>query len=47
MNVSRAKLDRKTKWKADADASMSEGLLFLLHGIAEAGCMCKDFGGDG
>jgi hypothetical protein len=49
MTVSRAKLDRKIKWKADADAdaNMSEGLLFLLHVIAEARCMCKDFGGDG
>jgi len=47
MTVSIAKLDRKTEWKADVDANMSEGLLFLLHGIAEAGCMCKNFGGDG
>jgi hypothetical protein len=47
MTVSRAKLDKKTKWKANADAIMSEDLLFLLPGIAEAGCMCKDFGGDG
>jgi sulfur transfer protein SufE len=37
MTAIRAQLDRKTEWKADADANMSEGLLFLLHGIAEAG----------